>query len=791
MSQSLRSMISGRAIALEQKLASSGEGTVWTTNVSGFLAKLYHHPTRERIEKLKVMIAHPPSNPMRQHHHVTFAWPQDLLISSQNQCLGFLMPEIVDGVKLSLIYNAKHRNRKAPRFNWYYLHTAALNFSLALKSLHEEGYVVGDIKPQNILVNSRALISIIDTDSFQVKDPLSPTIYRCLVGSEGFTPAELLGKELATLDQTEIHDRFRLGVLIYLLLFGDQPFKGKWIGRGESPLPADLIRQGFWPYAPNSMIQPGPNTIPLSIIHPQLQVCFQRCFTDGHSNPQARPSAEAWIDALKAAIVDLRMCHLENNHYFSRTYGRCYWCDRRSSLGLDVFSPTLTLPKPSTTPQRKTLEPKRPHRVAGMSRTIANSALASTPGSLKTASVLFHPSRTATQPQSIALDRLSNPILWGTGFILVGLLGLGFLLLPDLNLEAIRQGTQSLELSLEKLLHNLPARKAALKSKLNAIPASSAASSEFVPIQRHGGHWDTITSLDLSSDDQLLASGSKDMTVKLWSFPTGQLQDTFSDHYESVISVGISNTNQTLVTTSLGGKILAWDLKNRHSTPKMPTEEGWNVEGTIRGAVVDKQGQFVASSGWGGTILLQYLRSGKIVNIPSNSLASEQSLAILPNGKTIVSSSSDGKFQFWDTQTGALQRSFSRALNNGAIEPISAMTISKNGQFLASGGWYGSILIWDLQSGMLVQSLPKQAKPISAIALTDRADRIATVATDATIQIWNVKTGQRLNTLKGYTAPVSAIKFSHSGRFLVSGSEEPSIKVWDLSAHRVIATLVQ
>ncbi|MBC1223792.1 hypothetical protein GNF10_22505 [Nostoc sp. UCD121] len=35
------------------------------------------------------------------------------------------------------------------------------------------------VKQQNIVVNDRALPSIIDTDSFQVRNPVNGKIYRC------------------------------------------------------------------------------------------------------------------------------------------------------------------------------------------------------------------------------------------------------------------------------------------------------------------------------------------------------------------------------------------------------------------------------------------------------------------------------------------------------------------------------------------------------------------------------------------------------------------------------------
>lgn len=824
MSQNLKTLLSERPIVLNQKIASSGEGTVWTTDLPGFLAKLYHQPTADRIDKLKVMVAHPPKNPMRHHHHVTFAWPQDLLVDAQGNGLGFLMPEIVDGVKLSLIYNPKLRSRKAPRFNWYYLHTAALNFALALKSLHEEGYIVGDVKPQNLLVNSRALISVIDADSFQVRDPLTKTLYRCLVGSEGFTPVELLGKELATIDQEEVHDRFRLGVMIYLLLFGDQPFKGKWIGRGESPQPSELIRQGAWPYAPNSQVQPGPNTIPLSILHPQLQVCFQRCFTAGHQNPQERPSAQDWGDALKLAITDLRMCHLENNHHYSRTYGRCYWCDRRASLGVDIFSPVPAIqrtaaPQPrkgSAPPARQPAGSRRkttpiktaPSAVSTMANGSAHSFSGMAP--LQAATHLLQSSRTAVHRRTSLLHSLHHPAVWGGGCIAIGILGLGMLLLPELQSGLlIQQGASSLESVLQQKVRpfffkavplqtsnadaNASLAAPAEASGTSSTPLAAPSSTSFAstPLM-HGGHWDTVTTLDLTLDDRLLVSGSKDTTVKLWSFPDGKLKHTFSDHYEPLVTANFSKVAKTLVTSSLGGKVMAWDLKTLTLASSLPLENNFGMEGTIRNAATDDSNSFVASSGWGGAILLQYLQSGKTIRIPSNAMTSEQALVVVPNGRQLVTSTSDGLFQVWDATTGSLLRTFPDGLKSTDLaEPISALTISRDGKLLASGGWYGSVALWNLETGTLIRRFPKQDKPVSVLAINHQNNLLASVSSNATIQLWDITTGARHLTLRDAAATIFSLKFSRYGDLLVSGSDEPAIKVWNLKTRKLLKTLVQ
>ncbi|NJM95689.1 MAG: hypothetical protein HC792_05850, partial [Acaryochloridaceae cyanobacterium CSU_5_19] len=444
---------SGRSIVLLKQIASSGEGTVWKTNAPGLLAKLYHDCTPERVAKLKTMVAHPPPDPMPDRQHVSLAWPQDSLMDRQGQVLGFVMPEIGESVKLSTIYNPKLRSRKAPRFNWYYLHTAAFNIASTLDAIHSQGYVVGDIKPQNILVNSQALTSIIDTDSFQIKDPDSDHIFRCLVGSEGFTPVELLGKDLGTVDQTNIHDRFRLAVIIYLLLFGDQPFKGKWIGRGDSPQPTELIQKGYWPYAPQSLIRPGPHTILLSVVHPQLQACFHQCFSQGHSQPHLRPTARQWMFALKQAIATLQTCNLEANHHFSQSYGHCYWCDRKARLGVDIFSPNPVIAKPrSRRPAVQDAASRQKHPASARLKHRSTTNYQQRIHQLKAMAVPPQGSSRALFPpgwsQQVRWPQLSNSAL---GLILctVGCLGLALLLAPELSSSSLSSWSQSLDRVLE------------------------------------------------------------------------------------------------------------------------------------------------------------------------------------------------------------------------------------------------------------------------------------------------------------------------------------------------------
>jgi WD40 repeat protein len=62
-----------------------------------------------------------------------------------------------------------------------------------------------------------------------------------------------------------------------------------------------------------------------------------------------------------------------------------------------------------------------------------------------------------------------------------------------------------------------------------------------------------------SPDDQLLASGSDDSTVRLWDATTGALRGTLEGHSGSVYTVAFSPDGQLLASGSDDNTVRLWD----------------------------------------------------------------------------------------------------------------------------------------------------------------------------------------------------------------------------------------
>ena len=245
----------GQSILLAEKLGEGGEGSVWSIVGRPEVAKIYtgQAATPEREQKLMLMLANPPHDDMLARlGHVSIAWPTALVYQS-GSFVGFLMPRLSDSFKILDIYNPKLRRAKWPGFNWKYLVHTALNLSIAVHALHDRNYIIGDINEGNILVNGQALVSLIDTDSFQVEDSAGQ-VYRCPVGKDEFTPPELHGIQFNQVNRLPQHDYFGLAVLIFLLLMeGNHPYSGVMQVDNPSPDPDNIycLKSGKFPYARN------------------------------------------------------------------------------------------------------------------------------------------------------------------------------------------------------------------------------------------------------------------------------------------------------------------------------------------------------------------------------------------------------------------------------------------------------------------------------------------------------------------------------------------------------------
>ena len=163
------------------------------------------------------------------------------------------------------------------------------------------------------------------------------------------------------------------------------------------------------------------------------------------------------------------------------------------------------------------------------------------------------------------------------------------------------------------------------------------------------------------------------------------------------------------------------------------------------------------------------------------------SVAISPDGQTLVSGSNDKTIKIWQLSTGQELRTLT-----GHSGWISSLAISPDGQTLVSGSWDKTIKIWQLSTGQELRTLTGHSAHVGSVAISPDGQTLVSGSGDNTIKIWELSTGRELRTLTGHSASVSSLAISPDGQTLVSGSgsdEGGTIKIWQLSTGQLLCTL--
>ena len=333
----------------EDKIASGGEGTLHRIQGDDkHIAKIFKVDKRDaqREEKLRFMVQHRLSE--EQLKQVT--WPQDV-IYDKDGFAGYIMPKIEYVSSLTEIYTSNI-------YDLRYRVLAAVNLCAAIDTVHEMGWVCGDLNPRNICINlnerdkdNAFKVTLVDTDSYHFTS--GEKTYRCEVGQGEYIAPELQNKlgndyDLRTVplpSYTRETDLFALAVhIFYLLMNGCHPFAcAKESNRKESNLPqmtgentkescvapqlVENIQVGFFPFYEKKDGLVIPAYAPEFDYLPQkIRELFIRTFVEGHREAKNRVSAIEWKEELTPLLDNLVKCSSDSGHYYFEVGKGCPLC---------------------------------------------------------------------------------------------------------------------------------------------------------------------------------------------------------------------------------------------------------------------------------------------------------------------------------------------------------------------------------------------------------------------------------------------------------------------------------
>ncbi|KFP44820.1 Kinesin-like KIF21A, partial [Chlamydotis macqueenii] len=332
------------------------------------------------------------------------------------------------------------------------------------------------------------------------------------------------------------------------------------------------------------------------------------------------------------------------------------------------------------------------------------------------------------------------------------------------------------------------------KGVINPFPASKyIRSSPLQCIYIAEGHTKAVLCVDATDD--LLFTGSKDRTCKVWNLVTGQEIMSLGGHPNNVVSIKYCNYSSLVFTVSTS-YIKVWDIRDSAKCIRTLTSSGQAMPGDVCSGSTNRTVTIPAGENQINQIALNptgtflYAAAGNSVRMwdlkrfqSTGKLTGHQGPVMcltvdrISNGQDlIVTGSKDHYIKMFDVTEGALGSvSPTHNFEPPHYDGIEALAIM--GDNLFSGSRDNGIKKWDLAQKDLVQQVPNAHRDwVCALGLVPGAPVLLSGCRGGTLKLWNVDTFTPIAEMKGHDSPINAICTNSSHIF--TAADDRTVRIW-------------
>lgn len=281
-------------------------------------------------------------------------------------------------------------------------------------------------------------------------------------------------------------------------------------------------------------------------------------------------------------------------------------------------------------------------------------------------------------------------------------------------------------------------------------------------------HADAVTAFALSGDGETVLTGGADKVVKVSNTNNGQLIREYAGATASITCVSFIAANAVVAAGTADGKVALWTAADGKLLAVLPAHAGG-----VTSLQAGPNGVGFVTTGVDGMV-----RSWVYPITPSRSIAHPERIlgtALSSDAKRLVTGGADKLARVWTLATGAIERQFA-----GHTGPVVGGGFTADGAVLVTASHDETIRVWNATNGTQNAVLAGHAGLLNALAVAPNSQFVATAGDDGAVKVWALP----VTPPKAFAHPDAVLAFvvSADGNRVLTAGNDKQARLWNLNA---------
>lgn len=285
------------------------------------------------------------------------------------------------------------------------------------------------------------------------------------------------------------------------------------------------------------------------------------------------------------------------------------------------------------------------------------------------------------------------------------------------------------------------------------------------PKLKYYGHTDLIECVAFSPDGKTVYSGSWDKNINIYSADSSFLLKTLTAHNSAVMNLAFSKSRTKPMVLASGSKdfsIKLWDSTGAFTRDLV----GYNT--AVTSIAFDFAGKYFYSGSAQQGLLVWDAVTG--LNTKSFSIQGINALACPKGtGMVLVGTNSPG-ITVVKVATGPLAETL-----KGHTDAVNALEVSTTGKYFVSGSSDKTAIVWDAVVNKPLTTLKGHTWKVTSVSISKDEKYVVTGSNDGTAKLWELTTGKLIASFEGYGYNVRSVAISPDNTKIVVASYERGV----------------